>query len=69
MSDPVMFMAAQDSMCRALAALGIEIVDLRARVSDPAGFQRREFCEVDDPIHGNLAFGRLIVADLLDRGL
>jgi hypothetical protein len=69
MSDPVMFMAAQDSMFRALAALDIEIVDLRTRVSDPAGFQRREFCEVDDPIHGNLAFGRLILAELLDRGL
>jgi hypothetical protein len=26
-------------------------------------------CQVDDPIHGNLAFGRLVLTDLLDRGL
>jgi hypothetical protein len=69
MSDPVIFMAAQETMRTALSALDIEVVDLRARVTDPAGFQRPELCEADDPIHGNLAFGRLILADLLDRGL
>jgi hypothetical protein len=69
MSDPVIFMAAQETMRTALEALDIEVVDLRARVTDSAGFQRRELCEADDPIHGNLAFGRLILADLLGRGL
>jgi hypothetical protein len=69
MSDPEIFMAAQETVRRALGALGVEIVDLRDRVTDAAGLQRPELCEADDPIHGNLAFGRLILADLLDRGL
>jgi len=69
MSDPRVFSAAQDSIVTALAPLGVELVDLRSRVTDESGFQRRELCEADDPIHGNLAFGRLILADLLDRGL
>jgi len=69
MADPMVFMAAQETIRRALVALGVEIVDLRARVTDGTGRQRAAFCEADDPIHGNLAFGRLIVADLLNRGL
>jgi hypothetical protein len=69
MSDPQVFRAAQDTIVRTLAPLGVELVDLRARVTDGTGFQRSELCEADDPIHGNLAFGRLILADLLDRGL
>lgn len=69
MSDPLVFTAAQETIRRALLALGVEIVDLRARVTDGTGRQRAAFCEPDDPIHGNLAFGRLIVADLLARGL
>ena len=69
MSDPQVFLAAQDTMVGSLVPLGVEIVDLRARVTDASGFQRPELCEAGDPIHGNLAFGRLIVADLLDRGL
>lgn len=69
MSDPVIFRAAQETMCRALAELDIEIVDLRQRATDATGFQRPELCEADDPIHGNLAFGRLILSDLLARGL
>ncbi|MFJ4920287.1 hypothetical protein [Streptomyces sp. NPDC088725] len=68
-SDPAVFMAAQDIVREALLALGVEIVDLRARVTDETGFQRPELCEADDVIHGNLAFGRLILADLLGRGL
>ncbi|TBO60314.1 hypothetical protein EYS09_07405, partial [Streptomyces kasugaensis] len=59
-SDPLVFRAAQETVRRALDALGVEIVDLRARVTDGTGFQRPELCEADDPIHGNLAFGRLI---------
>ncbi|WP_431886950.1 hypothetical protein [Micromonospora wenchangensis] len=69
MSDPQVFTAAQETIRRALAELGVEIVDLRTRVTDATGRQRAAFCEPDDPIHGNLAFGRLIVADLLARGL
>ncbi|MFJ9445657.1 hypothetical protein ACIRRH_27915 [Kitasatospora sp. NPDC101235] len=68
-SDAVVFMAAQEVVRSALDALGVEIVDLRTRTTGPDGFQRPEFCEADDSIHGNLAFGRLILADLLARGL
>ncbi|MEW2523716.1 hypothetical protein [Streptomyces sp. NPDC047071] len=69
MSDPVVFMAAQDVVRRALLELGVEVVDLRARVTDGAGVQRPEFSEATDAIHGSLAFGRLILAELLDLGL
>ncbi|MFG2936993.1 hypothetical protein [Streptomyces sp. NPDC048282] len=69
MSDPAVFFAAQDVIGAELAARGVEIVDLRARVTDGSGRQRPVFCEADDTIHGNLAFGRLVVAELLDRAL
>ncbi|EPH41111.1 hypothetical protein ABT390_35060 [Streptomyces aurantiacus] len=69
MSDPVVFMAAQDVTRRALLELGVDVVDLRARVTDGEGFQRPEFSEATDTIHGNLAFGRLILAELLALGL
>jgi hypothetical protein len=69
MSDPEVFLAAQETVRQALTALGVEVVDLRDLVTDASGFQRPELCEADDPIHGNLAFGRLILADLIDRGL
>ncbi|MFJ8331587.1 hypothetical protein [Streptomyces sp. NPDC094437] len=69
MSDPRVFHAAQDVIAAELTARGVELIDLRARVTDAAGHQRPAFCQVDDTIHGNLAFGRLVVAELLDRGL
>ncbi|WP_217555507.1 hypothetical protein [Streptomyces sp. GbtcB6] len=69
MSDPAVFLAAQDVVGAELTARGVELVDLRARVTDGAGQQRPVFCQADDTIHGNLAFGRLVVAELLDRGL
>ena len=69
MSDPQVFLAAQETVAASLVPLGVELIDLRARVTDATGFQRPELCEAGDPIHGNLAFGRLILADLLDRGL
>jgi len=69
MSDPQVFFAAQEAVAASLAPLGVELVDLRARVTDSMGHQRPELCEPNDPIHGNLAFGRLILTDLLDRGL
>ncbi|QWF85165.1 hypothetical protein [Amycolatopsis sp. CA-230715] len=65
LSDAAVFQAAQDTLASALTGSGVEIVDLRARVTDESGAQRPELCETGDPIHGNLAFGRL----LLDRGL
>ncbi|QNM98966.1 hypothetical protein H9L41_14375 [Chitinimonas koreensis] len=69
LSDREVFMAAQEVMLRQLRAMGVEVVDLRAEVSGDDGLQRPEFSEPDDPIHGNLAFGQLILADLLARGL
>lgn len=69
MSDQDVFLAAQDVVRAELDRLGVEIVDLRPRVTDDTGLQRPAFCEADDTIHGNLAFGRLILADLLARGL
>ncbi|MFI5878923.1 hypothetical protein [Streptomyces sp. NPDC051554] len=36
---------------------------------DATGLQRPAFSQADDTIHGNLAFGRLVVGELLDRGL
>ncbi|MFG3015412.1 hypothetical protein ACGFZB_34245 [Streptomyces cinerochromogenes] len=68
-ADPEVFRAAQDTLRRALLPLGVEIVDLRERATDSTGVQRPELCEPDDTIHGNLAFGRMILADLLARGL
>ncbi|MFF7472822.1 hypothetical protein [Streptomyces sp. NPDC008092] len=69
MSEPAVFFAAQDVIGTELAARGVELIDLRARVTDGAGHQRPVFCQADDTIHGNLAFGRLVVAELLDAGL
>ncbi|MFD4604638.1 hypothetical protein ACFWPQ_42315 [Streptomyces sp. NPDC058464] len=69
MSDASVFFAAQDVISTELTARGVELVDLRARVTDDSGHQRAVFCQADDTIHGNLAFGRLVVAELLDRGL
>jgi hypothetical protein len=68
-SDPEVFLAAQETVRRAVEALGAEVVDLRARISGADGFQRPELCEADDEIHGNLAWGRIVLAELLDSGL
>lgn len=69
MADPAVFFAAQDVIAAELTRRGVETVDLRHRVTDETGHQRPAFCERDDTIHGNTAFGRLILAELLDRGL
>ncbi|MEW1777090.1 hypothetical protein [Streptomyces sp. NPDC086777] len=69
MSDPAVFFAAQDIIGAELIRHGVELIDLRARVTDGTGHQRPVFCQPDDTIHGNLAFGRLVVAELLDAGL
>ncbi|MEU9291500.1 hypothetical protein AB0D57_44525 [Streptomyces sp. NPDC048275] len=68
-SDPAVFMAAQERIRLAVTELGVEVVELRRRTTGPDGLQRPELCEADDEIHGNLAFGRIILAELLDRGL
>ncbi len=68
-SDPAIFKAAQHVVRRRVAEIGIEIVDLRDRVSDTTGFQRRELCEENDEIHGNLAWGRIVLSELIDQGL
>jgi hypothetical protein len=69
MSDPDIFFAAQETVRRALEDIGVEVVDPRAQATDGTGFQRAAFCEANDAIHGNLAFGRLVLAELLARGL
>jgi len=68
-SDPVIFLAAQDVVRRHVANVGIEVVDLRDRIIDETGFQRRDLCEENDEIHGNLAWGRIVLSELLDQGL
>lgn len=68
-SDPHIFMAAQHIVAEQVAKIGVEIVDLRERLNDHTGFQRRELCEQNDEIHGNLAWGRIVLAELLDLGL
>ncbi|MEV6508465.1 hypothetical protein [Streptomyces sp. NPDC051642] len=40
-----------------------------SRVTDTTGLQRPAFFHADDTILGNLAFGRLVVSELLYRGL
>ncbi|WP_199827227.1 hypothetical protein [Streptomyces xylophagus] len=69
MSDPDVFFAAQDILVAELAVRDVELIDLRVRVTDGTGRQRPVFCRPDDTIHGSLAFGRLVVSELLDRGL
>jgi hypothetical protein len=65
MSDARVFMAAQARLVERLRALGVELVDMREAANDDRGLQRVEFCEVDDPLHGNLAFGELVLDQLL----
>ncbi|WKV86238.1 hypothetical protein LJJ44_10590 [Pseudomonas sp. B24_DOA] len=69
LSDPRVFMAAQALLIERLQGLGIELIDVRAAANDELGFQLPAYCEVDDPLHGNLAFGELIVEQLLKQGL
>ncbi|QXH59160.1 hypothetical protein KSS90_13325 [Pseudomonas maumuensis] len=65
MADRRVFMAAQALLMERLRGLGVELVDVRAAANDDRGLQRVEFCEVDDPLHGNLAFGELVLDQLL----
>lgn len=69
LSDSRVFMAAQTLLIERLQGLGIELIDVRAAANDEQDFQRSAYCEVDDPLHGNLAFGELIVEQLLKQGL
>lgn len=69
LSDPEVFLAAQETIRRAVTALDVEVIDLRARITDASGFQRRELCQADDEVHGNTAWGRIVLRELLDRGL
>ncbi|MET8524739.1 hypothetical protein [Micromonospora sp. NPDC005172] len=68
-SDPAVFMAAQDVIRLAVQRLGAEIVDIRARTTDATGLQRAEFCDPGNQCHGNLAFGRLLLNELVNLGL
>lgn len=69
LSDSRVFMAAQALLIERLQGLGIELIDVRAAANDEQGFQLPEYCEVDDPLHGNLAFGELIVEQMLKQGI
>ncbi len=69
LSDAAVFFAAQEVVLRAIAATGAEIVDLRAATTGAGGFQRADLCEANDPLHGNVAFGRLVLAALAERGV
>ncbi|WP_026145608.1 hypothetical protein [Pseudomonas asplenii] len=66
-SDPRVFLPAQEVLIRRFRELGVELVDVRAAANGEDGWQHPRFCEVDDPLHGNLAFGELIVEALLPR--
>lgn len=68
-SDLSVFMRAQVLIAEKIRSLNGEIVDIRYRTTDDRGLQRPELCEPKSPIHGNRAFGRLILADLVDRGV
>ncbi|NWD51158.1 hypothetical protein [Pseudomonas gingeri] len=68
-SDARVFTAAQAVLVRRFRALGIELIDVRSAATAEDGWQDPCFCEVDDPLHGNIAFGGLIVEALLARGL
>jgi len=69
LSDPAVFVAAQEVVRKAVAALGVEVVDVRALSADGPGRQKPEFCEADDPLHGNAAFGALVLDALAERGV
>ncbi|WP_225920180.1 hypothetical protein [Pseudomonas vanderleydeniana] len=66
-SDPRVFIPAQTVLIRRLRELGVEWVDVREAANGEDGWQHPRFCEIDDPLHGNLAFGDLVVDALLDQ--
>lgn len=66
-SNAEVFMAAQEVLIRRFRELGVELVDVREAANGEDGWQDPRFCEIDDPLHGNLAFGELIVDALLDQ--
>lgn len=68
-ADPAVFLAAQDVLRDRVAATGAEIVDIRDLTTDADGLQLEELCEPADAIHGNLAWGRVVLAELLDYGI
>lgn len=68
-ADSAVFMAAQDSVRRSLEADGVEVVDVRPQVTDAHGWQRPEYCEENDALHGNLAFGQVILDRLAELGI
>jgi hypothetical protein len=68
-ADARVFMAAQARLTAHLQRLGVRLVDVRGVASDASGLQRPAYCEVEDPLHGNLAFGELIIDRLLAEGI
>ncbi|RED45831.1 hypothetical protein [Aestuariispira insulae] len=67
LSEPDVFLAAQEVMMARLKAVGADIIDVRTVACDETGWQKPEFAQQGDPLHGNAAFGRLVLETLLPR--
>ncbi|NLR73776.1 hypothetical protein [Leeia aquatica] len=68
-ADPTIFFAAQEALKQHLQAIGIEVIDVRPEAAGPDGYQRPEYCEPNDTLHGNQAFGALILNALHQAGV
>jgi hypothetical protein len=68
-ADAQVFMAAQRQLIARLQALGVRLIDVRALANDANGLQQPTYCQAEDPLHGNLAFGELIIDSLLAEGM
>jgi hypothetical protein len=66
MAQDQVYFALQQKFIEALTELKVPVIDLRSQVCDQRGLQRAEFGEANDPIHGNLAFGKKIVENYLN---
>jgi hypothetical protein len=66
MAQDQVYFALQQKFIEALTELKVPVIDVRSQVCDARGLQRAEFGEANDPIHGNLAFGKKIVESYLN---
>jgi hypothetical protein len=65
MAQDQVFLALQQQFVAALKAIDVPVIDVRNQVCDERGMQLPAFSEANDPIHGNLAFGKKIVESYL----
>lgn len=61
-----MWLAYDDAVAKAVAALGAEVVDVRAETSDENLRMRPEF-EFDDQLHGNARWAGLVMDKVMER--